>query len=281
VVTPWHTGRLACFDLETSGISAHHDRIVTAAVILVGNGQPPVTHEWLLQPTIPIPQGATDVHGISDEFAREHGTDPAKGVTEIATVLLEATAAGVPVVGHNVGVYDLTMLVAELVRHGQPAMAEQVAAITPVIDTLVIEKHLDAFRPGKPNGRRPDDACGPHTLMECCRLWGVTLTEEDAHGATADALAAGRLAWRLATDPHRFAQFDKRPTDRIRPADWPLEQLHEWQRETRRAQADSFGAYLVKQGKPDDVSRDWPVQPFPEGWDPSQTPAVIDHREVA
>jgi DNA polymerase-3 subunit epsilon len=275
----WHTGRMACFDIESTGVDPHRDRIVTSAVVFVGGGQPTVTREWLLQPTIPIPQGATDIHGITDAHAREHGTDPVAGVADIAATLLEATRAGTPVVGHNV-VYDLTLLMAEVVRHGHDHLAEQLATITPVIDTLVIEKHLDAFRPGKPNGRRPDAACGPHTLVECCRLWGVALSEEDAHGATADALAAGRLAWRLATQPDLFAQFDKRPTDRIRPADWPLDRLHAWQVETKRAQAESFGAYLVKQGKPDDVSRAWPVQEFPTGWSPEQVPAPVE-REAA
>ena len=37
-------------------------------------------------------------------------------------------------------------------------MARGLAA--PVIDTAVIEKHLDPYRPKQPNGKRPDDACG-------------------------------------------------------------------------------------------------------------------------
>lgn len=269
---------MACFDLETTGVDPFRDRIITASVVLAGGGLPTAPNEWLLQPTIPIPQGASDIHGITDEHAREHGTDPTAGVAEIAADLLNATDQGIPVVGHNIGSYDITLLLAELVRHGHDTLARRLRSITPVVDTLVIEKHLDAFRPGKPNGRRPDDACGPHTLVECCRLWGVPLSEEDAHGATADALAAGRLAWRLATDPHRFARFDRRPTDRIRPADWPLDALHKWQTETRRAQAESFGAHLVKQGKTDDVSRSWPVQEAPADWAPEQLPA---ERQVA
>ena len=265
----WHTGRLALFDLETTGVDPHRDRIVSAAVILVGAGHDTVTSEWLVNPGIDIPEGAAAVHGITTEHAQQHGTDPSRAVHEIGMALYEACSKGIPVVGHNV-VYDLTMLHAESIRHSSPV---GVAELAPVIDTMVIEKHLDPFRPGKPNGRRPDTACGPHTLIECCRLWGIDLTEADAHGAAADALAAGRLAWRLATQPDRFAEFDgPRGVDRINPGQWPLDRLHAWQAETKKAQADSFGKYLVKQGKPDDVSREWPVQSPPPGWTPEQLP---------
>jgi DNA polymerase-3 subunit epsilon len=108
----------------------------------------------------------------------------------------------------------------------------------------------------------------------------VQLTEEDAHGAAADALAAGRLAWRLATQPDRFAQFDgPRGVERINPAQWPLDRLHTWQAETKRAQADSFAAYLTRQGKPDDVSRSWPIQEPPPGWAPEQLPEPAEEPE--
>lgn len=277
----WHLQRMALFDTETSGVDPHRDRIVTAAVILVGGGRPTETREWLLNPGMDIPAEATAVHGITTEHARDHGADPAEGVAQIAHALLGAIDQGAPIVGHNVGGYDLTMLAAELVRHGHLALHNLVAAIRPVIDTMVIERHLDRFRPGKPNGRRPDSACGPHTLLECCRLWGIDLTEQDAHGAAADALAAGRLAWRLATDPNRFAQFDSRPTSRINPADWPLDRLHQWQAEQYAETAASFQAYKrgEQRSKPEEVDPEfvantvWPVQAAPPGWSPEQLPA--------
>lgn len=270
----WHTGRLALLDFETSGIDAHRDRIVTAAILEVGGGQESVTREWLINPGITIPEQASAVHGISTEHAQENGVDAGGAIYEIATHLLALTDNGIPVVGHNIGGYDLTMLWAELVRHGQDDLANRVATIRPVIDTFVIERHLDPFRPAKPNGRRPDEACGSHRLVDCCRLWGVPLSEQDAHGATADAMAAGRLAWRLASEPSRFAQFDgRRSLPRINPATYTPELLHDWQQATKREQAESFGAYLLKQGKPDNVARDWPIIPAPDDWNATQLPA--------
>lgn len=280
----WHTGRLALFDIESSGIDPHRDRIVTAALIGVGGGQTTSPQSWLLNPGIQIPQGAIDVHGITNEEAAT-GMDASAGVVQIACAMLVASQSGVPIVGHNV-VYDLTLLHAELVRHGHVGLAADIAAIRPVIDTQIIEKHLDPYRPKEPKAwtKRPAETCGSHTLVECCRLWGVELSAEDAHGAEADALAAGRLAWRLATQPDRFAQFDdpRRPLGRIRPAEMNLRELHEWQQAEYRTSAASFQSYMrgEQRGKPDEVDpefvarTDWPVQPLPVDWAPDQLPAA-------
>ena len=261
----WHTGRLACFDFETTGTDPHRDRVVTAAIIEVGGGQPSRTSEWLVNPGITIPEGATVVHGISTEHAETNGVDAAGAIHEIAEHLSRLTAAGVPVVGHNVS-FDLTMLWAECVRHDLPALAEQVAAIAPVIDTMVLDKWVDPYRPKAPTARRKDPAkCGSRKLIDTARVWGITLTEAEAHGAAADALAAGRLAWSLAQNT---------PGLQISAAE-----AHALQVEQKREQADSFGAYLVKQGKPDDVARSWPIQELPPGWTPEQLP--IAREDVA
>ena len=285
----WHTQRMALADAETTGVDPFRDRIVTFAIIEVGAGHKTVTRSWLIDPGIPIPDAATAVHGITTEHAQAHGRPAAVAVKEIAVDLLSCVGSGLPIVGHNVGGYDLTLLHAELVRHGHRTLAASFAGITPVVDTMVIEKHLDPYRPGKPNGRRPDEACGNHSLIECCRLWGVPLSEDDAHGAEADALAAGRLAWRLAHQPDRFAEFDgPRGVDRISPAQWPLDRLHAWQAETYAKSAASFQAYMrgEQRKKPDEVDpsfvarTQWPVADLPTGWSPDQLPIPATESEA-
>jgi DNA polymerase III subunit epsilon len=247
----WHTGRLALFDLETTGVDPHRDRIVTAAVINAGGGKPTDTRDWLLQPTIQISDGAAAIHGISHDDAMANGEPAAQGVWDIAHAILQASGQRIPIVGHNV-TYDLTMLVAECIRHGHTAEADDLRSARPVIDTLVLDKWVDKFRKGS------------RKLVDVAAHYGVTLSELDAHGAAADALAAGRVAWHIAT---KFpgAQMD------------PFE-LHDFLVTEKRAQADSFGRYLTKQGKTDDVAREWPVQEFPAGWSPDQEPL---EREVA
>jgi DNA polymerase-3 subunit epsilon len=254
----WHNGRLALFDLESTGIDPHRDRIVTAAVIEAGAGAKTLPHEWLANPGIPIPEGAAQIHGVTTQHAQTHGRLPVSVVKEIAEQLIDCTINGVPVVGHNV-TYDLTMLTAELHRHGHTSLASLMATIRPVVDTLILDKWLDPWRPKQPTARRKDPAkCGSRTLVDCARLYRVDLSEVDAHGAAADAIAAGRIAWRMANDT---------PGLQI-----PLDELHDFQVQLKREQAESFGAYLVKQGKPDDVSREWPIQSPPPGWTPEQLP---------
>lgn len=242
----WHQGRMCLFDLETTGVDPHRDRIVTAAAILAGGGQNTEQRDWLVQPTIPIPQGATDIHGISDAHARKHGEPAASAVRDIADTVLWAASRGVPIVGHNV-TYDLTMLLAECLRHNVTPQADELSRIRPVVDTLVLDKWADKWRKGS------------RKLVDVARHYGVELSDIDAHGAAADALAAGRVAWKIA--------------QRWPGAQGTALEVHELCRVEKREQAESFGAYLVRQGKPDDVSREWPIQTFPEGWLPSQEPA--------
>lgn len=286
----WHQGPMVLADLETTGVDPFRDRIVTAAVIEVGGGRESRTHTWTLDPGIEIPEGATAVHGITTEEAREYGADAASGVWEIVETLLRGVATGAPVVGHNIGGFDFSMLWAESVRHGHREHVTQLEDIATgeaghVVDTMVLEKHLDAFRPGSPEtnrGRRPDSAVGTHNLIDCCRLWDIPLTEEDAHGAVADALASGRLAWRLATDPLRFEQYDFKPTARINPAMFTLPALHAWQQQTYATEAARFQSYRrgeqrrqPKEGADPNftVSTAWPLQNPPADWSPDQVPA--------
>lgn len=247
----WHTGPLALFDLETTGVDPHRDRIVSAAIIRIdpNPGQRPTvtTSDWLLDPGIEIPEGAASIHGITTERARAGGMGAGGAVQEIAGLLNQLSHRSYTVVGHNVS-YDLTMLWAECVRHDLNLFAAKIRGIRPVVDTMVLDKWTDTYRKGS---RR---------LVDVCAHYGITLSEQDAHGAAADALAAGRLGWSIA------AKYPGSRMDAVA--------LHDWLVQCKREQAESFGRYLVKQGKPDDVSREWPVESPPPGWAPDQLPVA-------
>lgn len=283
----WHLGRMACFDLESTGVDPHRDRIVSAAVIKVGGGFRNQPHSWLVDPGMEIPAAATAVHGITTEQARE-GQDAGTAVAEIGQALVVASDRGIPIVGHNL-VYDITMLWAELTRHDHGDLAERVARLHPVVDTKIIEHHLDPYRPKelKPWTKRPAATCGSHTLVDSCRLWKIDLSAEDAHGAEADALAAGRLAWKLATAPLMFAAYDREPLIRILPARMTLAELHEWQVTEYVDRARSYQSYRrgEQRTKPPEgvdvdfvASTEWPFQSPPEGWSPQDlpTPQEVD-----
>lgn len=230
----WHQRRLAAFDLETTGIDSQSDRIVTAAVSLVGDGRPSAFHAWLLDPGIPIPAGASAVHGITTERARAEGRPPREAIEEIVELLAEQLDGGVPVVAFNAR-FDLTCLDREARRHGIAPLIDRVGGAPGmlVVDPYVLDKQVDRFRKGK------------RTLGAVCAHYNVPLDE--AHASHADALAAARVAWRLGQ------AFEELRCD--------LRALHEHQIAWAAEQAASFEDYLRRNGRDERIEAAWPIVP--------------------
>lgn len=233
----WHIGRLAGFDLETSGVDVESDRIVTACVVHVGAGQPVQAATWLANPGIEIPEEAAKVHGITTAKAQAEGRPAAEVVAEVTAALADAARAGVPIVAMNAS-FDFTLLDREARRHGVKALFDYVDAIPMVIDPRVLDKVVDRYRRG---GR---------TLTDLCEHYRVPL--DGAHSADADAIAACRVAWRIGQLHPRIGGM-------------PLDELHEQQVAWAREQAESLAAYFRKTpGKEewaDGVRTEWPLIP--------------------
>jgi DNA polymerase III subunit epsilon len=229
----WHNGRLAAFDIETTGTDTELDRIVTAAVSCVGDSRPSEHRSWLVSPEIDIPAAATAVHGITTERARAEGRAPVEAVHEITAALAEQLRQGVPVIAFNAR-FDLTILDREAQRYGLRPLLERVggAAGMLVIDPLVLDKHVDRFRRGK------------RTLSAVCDHYRVPFA--DAHAANIDALAAARVAFRLGS---RFPEL----------SDVDVAVLHREQISWAAEQAASLESYFQQQGRDEHVERDWPV----------------------
>ncbi len=63
------------FDLETTGVSVTKDRIVSLSAIKCDSGYNILEKKnILINPTIPIPAGATEVHKITDEMVKDKPT---------------------------------------------------------------------------------------------------------------------------------------------------------------------------------------------------------------
>jgi DNA polymerase III subunit epsilon len=103
---------LAFLDLETTGVSIETDRIVEFAVLKLMPGGDVMRLSSLVNPGIPVPEGATAVHGISDADVRNASTFAALA-PELARFI-----AGCDVGGFNVAKYDLKLLAAEFARAG-------------------------------------------------------------------------------------------------------------------------------------------------------------------
>jgi DNA polymerase-3 subunit epsilon len=181
---------LLCFDLETTGVKPSEDRIVQAFLGLLGDdGEwlPGKTREWLINPGIPIPVGASDVHGYTTERIAEIGrTDIAVALEEIRQVIAVETTRN-PLVIFNAS-FDATMLNAELVRH---RIAPLDFGAIQIFDPMVIDKALYKFRKGS----------GMRKLVAIAPIYGVPV-ETNAHDAGADCLMTGRVLLRqLLLDP--------------------------------------------------------------------------------
>lgn len=235
----WYAQELAGFDLETTGTDPLEARIVTACVVGVDGGRVVRQRDWLADPGIRIPEQASAIHGISSERAAAEGRPVREVADEIAETLVDYWRRGVPVVAYNAS-FDLTLLTAELRRHGLPSLAERLGDTAPgtgtgpVVDPYTIDRAVDRYRRGK------------RTLEAVCGEYGVELTS--AHQAAADALAAVRVAVAIAERHAAVAALD--------PA-----ALHERQIVWYRAWAEDFQTFLRRKGDADAVIDPvWPVR---------------------
>lgn len=216
----WHREPLIGFDLETTGTDPREARIVTGAVIEVRAGEPLGRREWLADPGVPIPEDAVAVHGISTERATAEGSPAAEVADAIAGTLTAYWKTGVPVVAYNAA-FDLTLLSAELRRYGLPSLRDRLGGVdpAPVIDPYTIDRSVDRYRRGKRN------------LEAVCAEYGVVL--DTAHDATADALAAARLACAIAGRHPKVAALDPAELHR-RQIEWYAEWAADFQDFLRR-----------------------------------------------
>lgn len=216
----WHRELLIGFDLETTGTDPREARIVTGAVIEVRAGEPMGRREWLADPGVPIPAEAVAVHGISSERAAAEGRPADQVADGIAGVLTAYWRTGVPVVAYNAA-FDLSLLAAELRRYGLPSLRERLGGIdpAPVIDPYTIDRSVDRYRRGKRN------------LEAVCAEYGVIL--DSAHDATADALAAARLACAIAVRHPKVAALGPAELHR-RQIEWYAEWAADFQDFLRR-----------------------------------------------
>lgn len=103
---------LVVIDLETTGINLATDRIVEIAMVkMMPDGTQQVKRR-LINPEMPIPKAASDVHGITDEMVKDA---PAfKQVANEVKQFLE----GSDIAGYNSNRFDLPLLMEEFLRSG-------------------------------------------------------------------------------------------------------------------------------------------------------------------
>lgn len=226
-VAAWLSTEALSFDVETTGTDVFNDRIVTASCVSISSKGATDRGSWLLNPGVPIPAAAAAIHGITDEKAQAEGWSALSGIVTMASCLQRDWNAGLPVIICNAP-FDLTMLQAELERHGQEPLR-----LGPVLDPLVIDRAMDPYRKGK----RTLTALAAHYKVQ----------QGEAHNSRGDALTAARVVWRQAQVYRHLATMT-------------LEQMQDLQRNAHHDWAVGFEKHLRSQGKNETVSRDWPIR---------------------
>lgn len=226
---------MAGFDTETDGKDPTDARIITATILGVGGDQPRSDRKWLLQTERPIHPEASAIHGISTDHANTHGAEREQAIEEIATLLQTLLIAKTPVVAFNAA-YDFTVLDRECRRVGIPTLTDRLGRVpSPVIDPMVIDKQV--------NYRK-----GSRTLSATCQYYSIELGQ--AHDATADALGAARLAYKLAVRYPEIGNAD-------------LGELQEWQARWRARQQAGLEENHRQRGILNgDYDGSWPLRPL-------------------
>lgn len=230
----WTTGEVLGFDFETTGVDRFNDVPVSFALVTVVGGDLISTSSSLVDPGREIPTGAIEVHGISTERARSEGMRLRDAIEIVTHAVISASRRGVPLVGMKLD-FDLTILDAQSRRLTGRGLLER-GWDGPVLDAVVLDRHLDRYRKGS------------RTLGALCAHYGVEI--EHAHDAVADAVASARVLYAQAA---RFNELDE-----AEPAT-----LHESEIGWHREWAEGYDEWRLEQGLTPMDRRDfvWPVAP--------------------
>lgn len=157
------------FDLETTGTRPAEDRIVEIGAVRFEQGQAVEGYGCLVNPGIPIPLGASQVNGITDEMVQDK--PPIQDVLGAFTLF----CGGLPLVAHNAP-FDFKFLLNDIERLRVPAPQGI------VLDTLPLSRKI---LPGMVNYRLG-------TLTRHFELTGGGF-----HRAEADSAYCGKLFVKL------------------------------------------------------------------------------------
>lgn len=190
----WIDAPIAFLDTETTGREAASDRIVEVGIIVGQSGAVQRRYNWLINPEMPIPPAATEVHKITDDDVRDKPT-----FAQVAREIFDILQGLIPA-AYNAG-FDRAFLRAEMRRSGllasddssPPALRSGVDWLDPLVWSRHVHKQERVHRLG----------------VVADRL-GIKLT--NAHRASDDAEAALLVLYTLGRDervPRRYGSLIK------------------------------------------------------------------------
>lgn len=173
------------FDLETTGVNIVKDRIVQIGAVKVDveTGAEIDRRNILINPGMPIPTSATEIHKITDDMVR------GKPRFDALAKSMFAWFDGCDLGGHNICNFDVPMIAEEFAR----CDLKFPTGSTVLIDTLKLERLVNS-----------------HKLENCfTRHTGRVL--EGAHDAVADADASMKVfmsQWDMEGVPDELGQVE-------------------------------------------------------------------------
>lgn len=169
---------LIVFDLETTGLDTHTDRVVQFGHAEFRNGALLMLQDVLINPCVPIPMAASDVHHIYDSDIADAPTFHTAR-NDIAKLLFGTDECAAPVLCAYNGIkYDVPLLNAEFGRHSTPTSINALEVLDPLV-------WLRFYRPDWPS----------RTLSAVAERLGYVCS--NAHRASADANTTGFILYRM------------------------------------------------------------------------------------
>ena len=239
-VNHWTEKAYYSFDIESTSGNPLEAHVVTATMVKLVDGEYADERAWVISPEVDIPAEATEIHGITTEWARENGRDPREALEEILTMVAQLLKGRFPLVIFNAA-YDLSLLEAQARHFGLKTLQERVPLedwVT-VIDPFVMAKGLEHFL------KREFVKGRTFKLPDVCERYGIEF--EESHDATADAIGAGQLAAVLIHEHESLSE--KGPM--------ALTNLQEqWRRRMQRSLREYFDKNNIEH---DGVDDGWPL----------------------
>jgi DNA polymerase-3 subunit epsilon len=99
-------------DLETTGINLATDRVIEIAIVKISPEKEKQVKHKIVNPQIPIPKTASDIHGITDEHVKDKPT-----FKEVANELKQFID-NADLSGYNSNRFDIPLLMEEFLRAG-------------------------------------------------------------------------------------------------------------------------------------------------------------------
>ncbi len=156
---------IAFIDLETTGVNIGTDKIVEIAMVKILPDGSRLIKRKLINPQMPIPPGATDVHGITDDMVKD-APNFKQAANEIKQFLDNCDLGG-----YNSNRFDIPMLIEEFLRAGLEFSTEGIC----MVDVQKIFHMMEQ-----------------RTLSAAYKFY-CNKNLENAHSAQADALATSEI----------------------------------------------------------------------------------------